>query len=62
MLGLVIVRQLRNLERNQLAALQGTDDDLPPLSVVRNNRCNQVSKNRLQQEAGDQHPSDDRGT
>ena len=54
--GFVVVRQLRQLKRNQLAALQGTDDHLLPVATVRNDRRHQIGQHGLQQEAGNQHP------
>ena len=52
----VVIRQRRQIERNQLAAFQGTNDDLLAAAIMGNNRGHQVCQYRLQQKTGDQRP------
>ena len=59
MFGLLVIGQLRQVERDQLAAFERTDDDLLALGVVRDDRSDQVGKNRLQQKAGHQYPGNE---
>ena len=60
MLGFFIIRQLWQIERDQLVALEGTHDDLPSITIVYEDRRDQVGEHRLQQESGNQRPGDDR--
>ena len=48
MLGLFVIGQRRQFQRDQPAALEGTDNNLLALGVVRDDRGDQVSENRLQ--------------
>ena len=60
MLSCIVICQLRQFERNQLASLQGADDYLLAIVTMRDNRCHQVGKHRLQKKAGKQNPGDER--
>ena len=58
MLGIVVVSQMRQFKRDQLAAFEGTDDNLLTVAIMGDDRCDQVGKHRLKQEASDQQPGD----
>ena len=55
-LGVLVVGKLETLDRDQLLALEGTDDDLVSVSIVLDDRCDEVRQYRLQQKTHDQHP------
>ena len=54
--SILVVCELQVVDRDQLLALEGTDDDLVSVSIVLDDRCDEVRQYRLQQKTHDQHP------